>query len=102
MGCIMRMIFVAACVGSAVFCLCPANAQSSSDEYNKIVRQVAERESEKYTEILMTDDPDPIDLCIQAGMAARAWLDAGEARKYSGWKNVERSRCATAKIRPKR
>lgn len=102
MGCIMRMILIAAFLGSAALEVYPADAQSSSDEYNRIVRQVAERESEKYTEISMTDDPDPVDLCIQAGMAARAWLDAGEPRKYNGWKNVERSRCATTKIRPKR
>lgn len=76
-------------------------AQSGADEYQKIVRNVAQHERDKYLAILMTDDPDPIDLCVQSGIVAQAWLEAGDVGKYDGAKKTEKYWCDKA-YKPRR
>lgn len=57
---------------------------------------VASEESEKYTIILM-GKYDPVALCVQAGLAATAYLQALDEVNYRIWKREERRNCDDAK-----
>jgi hypothetical protein len=39
-----------------------------------------------------------IDMCMQAGMVAAAWLQARDAAKYDFWKDIEAKTCANAGV----
>ena len=77
------------------------SAQSSSDFYSeeKVAARIAEQEKIKYLEILMTDEPDVTDLCVQSGIVSRAYLDAGNSTSYESWKKNEKYWCGKAGVR---
>ena len=97
----MRRYLTCLCVIAIWASSSPALAQSSSQlSYQRIAIEVAEREEEKYWDMLGVDGPSNIDMCVQASLAAQAWLEAGNAEKYGKWKRTENSRCPD--VRPRR
>lgn len=40
----------------------------------------------------------PIDVCLQAGIAAASWLQAKDEAQYIKWKNVEAVKCEAAGV----
>ena len=68
----------------------------SGQELNKIQDQVAQDQVQQYN--IAKQSGNPIDICVQAGMVAAAYLQAQDQTQYAQWKEIERTDCRAAGI----
>lgn len=73
----------------------PSNA-TDEEQVDPLAKQVADNEADKYTLLLTAERYDPQELCVQAGLTARAYLDAKMMTQYDRWKANERRSCGEA------
>jgi len=75
-----------------------ATPKSATDDEpaDPIAKEAADNEADKYTLLLTAKRYDPIALCAQAGLTARAFLDAKMMSQYDRWKANERRSCGEA------
>jgi hypothetical protein len=74
----------------------PSNAADGEPVADPLAKRVADDEADKYTLLLTAERYDPQALCVQAGLAARAYLDAKMMTQYDRWKANERRSCGEA------
>lgn len=70
--------------------------KDDTQNVDPIAKQVADGEADKYTLLLTAKRYDPQALCVQAGLTARAYLDATMMTQYDRWKANERRSCREA------
>ena len=73
----------------------PSNV-ADDEPADPIAKRVADNEADKYTLLLTAKQYDPQGLCAQAGLTARAYLDAKMMVQYDRWKANERRSCGEA------
>ena len=73
----------------------PSNV-ADDEPPSPIAKRVADDEADKYTLLLTAKQYDPQGLCAQAGLTARAYLDAKMMTQYDRWKANERRSCREA------
>lgn len=72
----------------------PASPPKAATVLDGIHRQVADDAIAQYE--IAKRQGDPIQICVQAGMVAAAWLQAKDEAQYREWKDVEARDCAAA------
>ena len=66
----------------------------AAKELQKIENQVAEDSVKEYN--IAKSQGDAIQICVQAGMVAAAYLQANDRVNYNKWKAIEKSDCRVA------
>ena len=61
-----------------------------------IAKKAADDQASKYSLLLTAEKDDPTARCIQAGVTAWAYLDAGMMSQYDRWKAIEDRDCKAA------
>jgi len=75
----------------------PEELTNQSNEFmDTIELHVAEEAEAQYQMVQRSGTI--IDMCVQAGMVAAAWLQAKDAGKYDFWKEIEAKTCANAGV----
>ncbi len=92
----MKSVLRSALLVSAIFAM-PACDQIADDQLQAINDKVAADTVEQYN-IAKTSGGSSIDLCVQAGMVAAAFLQAKNDTEYSRWKMQQDSDCRVAKV----
>jgi hypothetical protein len=85
----MRSFLLAGCAAAlACGCLDPTEVQKQADRNLKEMQVKVAEDAERQF-VIALEAGQKGDACVQAGLAAAAWLQAGDKEKYAKWKEIE-------------
>jgi len=93
---LMKSVLRSALLVGALFVM-PACDQMADKELQRINDKVAADAVEQYN-IAKNSGGSSIDMCVQAGVVAAAYLQAKNDIEYSRWKSRQGADCSTAKV----